>query len=121
MATISASELACLRDGITNTWPETVTISRATRTSDNAGGYTTTWATVATVAGMLVADNTQPQEPVVGDRQNAVQRWMVRLPALTDVNARDRIVIGARTFEVDGVLGGGSYELTRTARCTEVL
>lgn len=114
-------ELDALRTDLVAEFDKTVTIQRPTRTTDNAGGFTTTWATVTTVAGLLLVDDTQPGEPVVGDRQSATQRWTVRLPALTDVTAKDRLVIGTRTFEVAGVVGGHSHELVRTARCVEVL
>lgn len=118
--TITAAELVCLREGITASWPDTVHITRATRTSDNAGGFTTSWATVATVAGKVQPDLTQPAEPVAGDRQSSVQRWWVRLPHGTDVTTRDRLVVGTRTFEVVGVIGGHSLELFRMTRCIEL-
>jgi hypothetical protein len=38
---------------------------------------------------------------------------------MTDVTVRDRLVVGARTFEVERVVGE-SYETARSCSCSEV-
>ncbi len=117
---ISPAELDCARDGTTDSFPEVVAIKAATRTSDGAGGYTTAWTTVATVAGMLTIAGAQATEPVVGDRQSASRRYALRVPHDTTVTTKHRAVFSGRTFEIVGVGDSGSLALFRTLDVVEL-
>jgi len=117
---ITAAELDAMRTTLNSSLPDTAQIKRKTLTSDNAGGYTEAWNTVATVACRVSPTGQLPQERVIAERLTATSIWTLTLPALTDVRAEDRIAVGARTFEVVGVLAR-SDELCRRMVCVEVI
>lgn len=115
----SATELDAMRSTLEASLPDTAQVRRKTLTSDGMGGQTESWATVATVA-CRVAPSGRPEERAVAERLASVSVWTVTLPALTDVRAVDRLVVGARTFEVVGVLAR-SDEVGRRVVCVEVV
>ena len=51
--------------------------------------------------------------------QQAQVLWRVTLPASADVTPSDRIVVGARTFEVIGVYGPWSAVTALVCVCVE--
>lgn len=99
---------------------ETATVQRVTRTGDGMGGFSESWATVATVSARVAPLGNSPQERVIAERLTGVTLWTVTLPAGTDVTDADRIGISGRTFEVTGMLGPQSLEAARRAVCKEV-
>lgn len=100
--------------------PDTCSISRATDTS-TSDGLSQSWANVATGVSCRVSPLASSAAEALGASAGleAVSLWTVWLPALTDVTTRDRIVYGARTFEVARV-GARSYETARECICREV-
>jgi len=100
--------------------PDSCQVSRKTTTSDGAGGQTESWGTVVTVACRVSPTGQSPQERAIADRLSGVSVWTITLPANTDVTIADRLVIGARAFEVAGVLAR-SYEVSRRVVCVEVV
>jgi head-tail adaptor len=108
---LSAADLAAMRATLTESLPDTAQVQRATRASDGMGGFTETWTTVATVPCRLAPSDITPVEQVVAERVTDRVLWTITLPAQTDVTAADRIVVGARVFEVVGVLSPRSHEL----------
>lgn len=101
--------------------PESAAISRPSDTN-TGDGVTRTWTTVATVACRVQPLGRSPSPETVGARggTQTSDTWQVSLPATTDVTVRDRLVIGARTFEVAEVFARG-YEVIRAVLCREVL
>lgn len=116
---LSNGQIASMRTTLERTLPDTAVVSRPTNVSDGAGGWTQTWATVATVACRVAVPS--GGEVVIAGKLDAVGTWTITLPALTDVAAADRIAVGARTFEVSLVLRPRSWELSRRVLCTETL
>jgi SPP1 family predicted phage head-tail adaptor len=104
---LNAAELTAMRATHTAALPEVAAISRPTRSSDGAGGYTTAWATVATVACSLA----QPSggELEIANQAQQPLAWVITLPYGTDVAVADRIVISETTYEVFAVLGAHSF------------
>jgi SPP1 family predicted phage head-tail adaptor len=100
--------------------PDVCTISRRTQTTDSQGGYTETWATASTTTCRVVSSNLTPEERATADRLSLATAWVVILPALTDVTAADRIVVGSRTFEVAAVLAPKTWEVGRRVLCKEI-
>jgi len=98
--------------------PDTCTISRRTLVSDGAGGYTETWTTAASGVACRLAV-AQAAERILADRVVHEGGFVVTLPYGTSVTSKDRIVVGARTFEVAGV-ASGSWETAVRATCSEV-
>lgn len=117
---LSTADLLALRAAQEAALPETVTISRLTLADNGAGGYTESWNTAATVAGRIGPYNRQAGESVVAERLAGREGYTVTLPALTDVREADRLVIGARTFEVIWPIRR-SYETARVVICAEVI
>jgi head-tail adaptor len=71
----------------------------STATTDEYGNQVDTDFTVSTIYGFL-----QQKDSVetLNDRDTVVSSWECWLPAGTNINAFDRIVFNAQTFEVDG-------------------
>jgi len=109
-----------MRATLVESLPETAQVQRATRVPDGAGGFTETWATVATVPCRLAPSGNEPTERVVAERVTDRKLWTLTLPAQTALTAKDRVVVGARTFEVVGVLSPRSYELCTRLVAVEV-
>lgn len=117
---ITPDELAAMRATQVETLPDTCQVRRKTLTSDGMGGQIENWETVTTVACRVAPSGHSPQEQVIAERMSATSTWTLTLPADTDVTAADRLVVGARTFEVAAVLAR-SFETARRVVCTEVL
>jgi len=116
---LSAAEITSMRATQEEALPDTCVISRATLTADGAGGQTETWATVATVACRVAAMGGRGAERLIADRLSAVTPYVVTLPAETDVEPEDRIVIGTRTLEVAAVLAIEGWETARRVAAVE--
>jgi SPP1 family predicted phage head-tail adaptor len=117
---LTAGELAAMRAAQNAALPDTCVIRRVTLTPDSYGGHTEEWNDIATVACRVAPSGHSPQEQVIAERMSATSTWTLTLPADTDVTAADRLVVGARTFEVAAVLAR-SFETARRVVCTEVL
>ena len=111
--------LAGLRELTAQFRPDTATIQRATDTS-TGDGTSQSWATVATVSCRVSRIGSGGNEQLGGDASiQAIGQRRIKLPALTDVTPRDRIVISGTTYEVVDV-PAISYETERTAICREI-
>lgn len=119
--TLTTDEIVGMRATLTDSLPETVQVSRATRVADGAGGQTETYAVIATVPGRLSPELNPPAEPSYGDRPSSVVRWQIVMPQGTDCTNDDRLLIGTRTFEVRGVDEHGEWAIDLRAHCTEIL
>ena len=115
-----ALPLDFLRDLQTAYLPDTCVIQRGTAGTPSGDGTPVTWTNLATVACRVsIASQTGTEGLGGGDGLRAVNTWTIWLPALTDVTVQDRIVYGARTFEIVRV-GARSYETVRECICREV-
>lgn len=117
---LSTADLDAMRSTLNQSLPDTAQVQRVTRTSDGMGGFTETWATVATVACRVSPSGNTPTEQVAAERVQDHVLWTLTLPAETDVTAADLIVVGSRTFEVVGVLAPRSYEIATRVVAVEV-
>jgi head-tail adaptor len=120
MRALSTAELTRLRTVANTALPDSCTISRATIASDNAGGQTQSWATVATVACRLAPRLARPLESETSDRMQNATDWIITVPRGTDVRTDDRIVVGSRTFEVTKNLVR-SYQTAQQVLASEVV
>jgi len=100
--------------------PDLCDVSRYVE-QNTADGLVQDWSTIATgVACRISPIGSSGNEQVEASAQiAAINQWVVWLPAGTDVTVRDRIVSGARTFEIQRV-GARSYEVIRETVCREV-
>ena len=111
--------LEFLRDLTASFRPDTAVIQRATDTS-TGDGTSQVWATVATVSCRVSRIGIGASESLGGGAsiQSSGGR-RIKLPALTDVTPRDRIVVSGVTYEVVDV-PAISYEAERTVIAREV-
>ena len=116
---LNARELASIRAEAERLLPDTCEIQRATRTTGGDGETVETWSTIATAA-CRVSPGRGPIEQEIGARLTSVNFWIVALPVPTDVRADDRVLVGSRTFEVVGVMGPRTNEISRRVACVEV-
>jgi len=80
---------------------KTVTIERATKVSDGAGGYTETWSTLAVVNGGVAAMS--GSEGWRTDRLEATSRWRLLIAYWGELFATDRVVIDGRAYNISFV------------------
>ena len=107
---LTAAELAAMQATQTLTLTETVTRSRSTLTTDNAGGFTESWATT-TFAGRLAPST--GKELVLAGQSKEVGGWTITAPAGTDILAKDRLTINSVGYEVLFVMGAETRETAR--------
>lgn len=74
------------------------TLTRRTRTADGQGGYTQTWATVATVAGRMRPASAAERTLAMQRRADISHVWYVA--ADEEVQRGDRITGQGRTYDV---------------------
>jgi len=121
MATfLSDNTLAQMRADQAKLRPDTCTIRRYTTASDGMGGITETWANLATgVTVRIMPAGDSARELLVAAGLTQLDAWLITLPYGQDVNEKDRIVSGGRTFEVIGVQPH-SWETARRVYGVEV-
>lgn len=119
--TLSAAEIADMRDTIEDTLPDTCVIQRPTMVSDGQGGKTATWAAAGTVICRLSPQGANTgDESARADRTSGEEDWIVTFPALTNVNTTDRLVILGSTFEPVALRAVRSWELSRRVSCKRI-
>lgn len=118
-ALLSTAEIASMRTTLNRTLPDSATIERDTDVSDGSGGQTVTTATTGPFACRVAVPS--GQEQVIAGKLDAVGIWTITLPAGTDVAARDRIIVGSRTFAVTLPLRPRSWQLSCRVLCTETI
>jgi head-tail adaptor len=79
---------------------ETVYVQSRTRTSDNAGGYTEVFNTVATVKGRIASASQTGNEGIIGGKVTPQAEYIVTLPWNTVVNESNRLQISGTQYEV---------------------
>ena len=101
--------------------PDSCSLRRGTETY-TGDGTTTVWADLATGVPCRVSPLASGASESLGADQSlqAVAQWTIWIPAGTDVTVKDRVVYGARTFEVART-GARSYEVARELICREVI
>ncbi len=97
------AELTALRAEQEKALPDTAAIRRLTRTSDGAGGFTSSEATVATVAARITATLGSTERPIA-ERLGLAEAAVVTLPYGTDVELADRVLINGATWDVVALL-----------------
>ena len=123
---LSTSDLANMQAAAKELMTATAVITRLTKTSDGAGGFTEAWVPSGTVFcrkvpfGVIRRFN-QLTERVIADKLANRMGWAVTTPALTDVTVKDRVTIDGGTFEVAYVGGPRTDEVTRQLVIVEVV
>lgn len=94
-------------------------IERRTRVSDGGGGFTDTWAPIATGVRCMIAPDAGGEGETAGDRVVDESTHTVTLPAGQDITEADRITLAGATYEVTLVLNTGAWETLRRAQVKE--
>lgn len=115
MPLLSAAEITDMRSEQDGTMPDSVVVHRYTTVSDGMGGNTETWAAVGTVTCRLAPAGRAGAEGLITERLTAADPWAITVPQGTTIYERDRLVIGARTFEVEYINEHAAWETAR--RC----
>jgi head-tail adaptor len=110
---LSATDLAAMKATQALALPSTCTIQRVTRVADTLGGYTETWATLASGVACRLSAVGASTEVVVAERWAGRAMYQLTLPAGQDVTADDRVVISSVTYEVAGLNSAGAWETAR--------
>ncbi len=116
---LSTADLTSMRAQIALSLPETCSISRNTPASDGMGGWSESWANLATGVACRLSPAGSTTEGELAARLAAESGWVITLPTGQDVTTKDRLSVGTRLFEVVGVLAR-SWELSRRVVATEV-
>ena len=116
---ITAAELASMQATQALTLTTACSIGRRTYTSDGMGGETETVTWHASMC-RATASNNAPDYQIYASRANETMLWRITFAAGTDVQETDKITIGARVYEVLGVLAPGTVETARVTVCMEV-
>lgn len=117
---LTSDELTAMRATQAEALPDSCTITRATLSSDGAGGQSEGWDTSATVSCRLGRLGQSGEERAIAERLAAMTPFVVTVPTGTDIRPEDRIAIGGRTFEVVAVLATGVWETALRVAVTEV-
>lgn len=120
MSLLSAADLAGMRATAAQAFPDACTIERKTVVSDGGGGQTETWAPLAAGVACRIsplkggeATSGTSDGASAGDRALDETTHVVTMANGQDITEADRIVIGARSYEVLLVRQRGEWELTR--------
>lgn len=105
--------------------PDRATIQRETLVPDGAGGQTSSWATLAAdvpcrlspVGGGEVSTGSARRG---GDRISDQTTNLITFEADTEITEADRILIGARTFDVTLVRVRGEWAMSLRVEAREV-
>jgi hypothetical protein len=119
-ATIPAAELALLRAAAEATFADVVEIRRASAASDEVGGETLTWSTVATAACQLLETTRLAREQEVGSTLQRIAGWQLNVPHGTDVRPKDRAKVNGIEYEVIAGFGARSNNLTTIVVLAEI-
>lgn len=119
---LSAADLAAMRDTLEDTLPDVCVIQRRSLTTDSQGGRTESWVAAGTVDCRLspLSAGQGANEATRGDRIAGDEDWVITMPALTDVTVRDRLVVGSVTYEPVGLRAARSWEMSRRAVCKRI-
>lgn len=116
---IRAAQLSAMQAQVQRTMTDAVLIQRASPGRDTDGNLTATWATLQATVGKVGAPRVA-NEAVLAGQLTGVVTFTVALPAGTAARDTDRLVVGSRTYAIEGFEGPLTIELERRCICTLV-
>lgn len=127
MGGLDPGELSEARADLEETLADEAIIERPTSQSDGAGGRTTNWSVFATVpcaiapigGGEPVSFAQKGSTGTAGDRIDDRTTHILTIPAETEIEETDRVVVSESTYEVSLVRKRGSQELVRRVQVKE--
>ena len=79
---------------------ETIDIQRATRVSDGAGGYDTTWATLSGSPTRASVKALSGTERYASERVEATTKWRIAMRYFEGLQEQDAIIIRGKTHNI---------------------
>lgn len=105
---------------VAKTFTATATVMRRTQVADTSGGFSDTYAALATHSCSFSEEIVSPVERERDVRIQSISYWKFVFAAGTDIRLTDRLVVGARTFEVSGA-GEGSLAVVLRVYAQEIV
>jgi head-tail adaptor len=118
MSLLSDAQLTRMRTQVNRSLPGTAIIQRQIWTDNAGGGGTLSWTAAGTVACRIAPIRAEEEE--YADRISLDAKWMVTLPALTNISETNRILTGGTTYEVESVASPRTYEVSCRVGVNEV-
>lgn len=112
---LSARDLAAMQAEVELILDQTATLRRNTPVTGRHLGKNDGWANAGTVACHVLPGS--GAEVTEAGRSAAKSLWTILLPLGTGITARDRLVIGSKTYEILSLDDGSSYPLQLAATC----
>ena len=116
---LSSAQLTAMRAAQALTFDQSAAVTRRAVSQDAALRPVEAPSVVATVACRVAPARAADGERVEAGKVQGQTLWRVTVPALTDVRLNDKLVVGARSFEVMAVWGPESRETARVCLCVE--
>lgn len=116
---LTAEEMAQMRAVQEAALPNTAVILRFPLVSDGMGGYIDTWQPTGTAPCRVSSVNSRAYaETEQGLQLVSETRWVVTLPAGTEVSAKDQLQVGDVVYEVTEVNAGEDWMTAVRAQVT---
>lgn len=120
--TLTAGELAYMREELSLALPDTAVIQSVGRASDGMGGGTETWTASGTVSCRVAPrQSTRGSEAGRADAQAAVNDWIITLPHGSTVTETNRVVTGGVTYEITRCRSPRSWQLDMRVEAVKVV
>jgi SPP1 family predicted phage head-tail adaptor len=98
-----------------------VILQRLTATADGAGGFTESWAALATVWASIDPATARDLERVFGAELQAPVTHLVTTRYYSGLTPKDRVVFGSRTFAIRGLQNPEERRIAWVMACEELL
>lgn len=123
MSWISDAELSDMRADVANMLFDTAVIKSQTKTSDNAGGWTTAWTPVSGGTVSCRVDPISRQSDMVAlnfGKETTVVMYQLTVPYDAPLADDRRVTIGSNTYEIVKLDIDHSKNVSRRAFISEV-
>ena len=119
---LSDGQLAKMRADVEKMLPDTAVIQRVTHSSDGAGGFTESWATVSggTVACRLDPVYARVQISQAGAAESMRYEYYCTLPYDAPILRGDRITVGGTAYEIRELYEMHSWRVSVRTRVMRV-
>ena len=119
---LSTADLAGMRATLNASLPDTAAIGRYTSSPDGAGGETATWPIAPADAAVPcriapTSETLRRTELEVAMKVASTDSWIVTFGSTVTLTEKDRITIGAFTYEVAAVIGQSSWPIDNRVLC----
>lgn len=122
MMGIPPATLACMQGTAAGVMTTPCQILRAQNVGDGMGGWVQQWTVLQDTSCFLAPDRgALGREQEALERIEELDRVLIRLPAGTDIDIKDRIVALGATFEPQSVDAPRTIEIVRAVHAIQVV